>query len=584
MACGSRCMIGPMAHPDVPPRIARLPPELANQIAAGEVVERPASVVKELVENSLDAGADRVQIQIQRGGIESIRVSDNGHGIHPDDLTLALERHATSKIRTASDLAGISSLGFRGEALPSIAAVASFTLTSRARGEDTGFRVESGPRLGAARRSPAPHPPGTTVEVRGLFHGLPARRKFLRSERTEYLHVLEMVKRLALSRASVGVRFSHNGKIVLQCAGGDPAWHPRVETILGRAFSSRALNLDCARAGMRLRGWLGRADASRSQSDLQYVYLNGRMIRDRQVSHAVRLAYRELVPEGRHPSYLLYLEMDAAGADVNVHPTKHEVRFRRARDVHDFIAAAVRDALGEERHRNAAPLEAADAPGTRDAYSYPEVRDPGAYHDRPRAPEGAAEQPAPELGRPLGHLQARYIFTERRGSFVVIDAQRAMQLRLRMRISRDRTAGPLKMRPLLVPVDIPATAEEMDAAERCSDVLAGLGLELGPVAPGRLRIRQIPVLLEDADVPALVKDLLRIPGPTGDPAGIEERLVETLIAHAPAPLAQDRSLQRLSAFLLSLEDLGLQLGAASCAGIWRTLAPDDLDALLRGRG
>lgn len=543
-------------------------------------MERPASVVKELVENSLDAGADRVQIQIQRGGIESIRVSDNGHGIHPEDLSLALERHATSKIRTAADLAGISSLGFRGEALPSIAAVASFTLTSRARGKDAGFRVESGPGLATARCSPAPHPPGTTVEVRGLFHGLPARRKFLRSERTEYLHVLEVVKRLALSRTSIGVRFSHNGKIVLQCADRDP----RVESILGRAFTSRALRLDYARNGMRLQGWLGRADASRSQSDLQYVYLNGRMIRDRQVSHAVRLAYRDRVPEGRHPSYLLYLEMDVAGADVNVHPTKHEVRFRRARDVHDFIVAAVRDTLGACPHGVFAPSEVVDSPGTRDAYRYPEVRDPGVYTLRPGAPAGAAGQPSPELGRPLGHLEAGYIITERRGSLVLIDTQAAMRLRLRTRISRDKAAGPLKMRPLLVPVDIPVTGVEMDAVEQYSDALAGLGLELDSIAPGRLRIRRIPVLLQDADAPALVKDLVDVLGLAGDSPGIEARLVEALVAHAPEPLAQDWSLQRLSAFLLSLEDLGLELGAASRAGVWRTLAPGDLDGLLRGRG
>ncbi len=334
------------------PRINRLSASLISQIAAGEVIERPASVVKELVENSLDAGAARIEIDIEQGGSRLIRVRDNGCGIHPEDMSLALESHATSKLHNADDLAAIRSLGFRGEALSSIASVSRFSLTSRMAEADQGWSLS--PAAGPAGPVPAAHGTGTTVEVRDLFQSMPARRKFLRTERTEFLHILEMVKRLALSRFDLDLRLQHNRRRVLHCPPAEQDGERRIRDILGAAFVREAVPVEAHSDGMRLRGRLGGPGQARNQSDRQYFCLNGRMIRDKRLGHAVRTALDASVPEGRYPSYVLHLDVDPAVVDVNVHPTKQEVRFRRPRDVHDFIYAAVGEALRASRGRSGA--------------------------------------------------------------------------------------------------------------------------------------------------------------------------------------------------------------------------------------
>lgn len=335
-------------------RINLLSPRLANQIAAGEVVERPASVVKELLENSLDAGATQLDIDIEQGGVRSIKIRDNGSGIEKDDLSLALSRHATSKIVTLDDLEAVCTLGFRGEALASISSVSRMHLTSRAAQADEAWRVEAEGKDMATSVRPASHPQGTTIETRDLFFNTPARRKFLRTEKTEFNHLEEVVKRLALSRYDVGFRLNHNGKQVYDLRPVQDQLHAehRLATLLGKKFIENALTIDVEAAGLRLWGWIGLPTFSRSQADLQYFFVNGRVVKDKLVAHAVRQAYRDVLYNGRHPTFVLYLELDPGTVDVNVHPTKHEVRFRDGRLVHDFLFSRIHKVLADVRPEN----------------------------------------------------------------------------------------------------------------------------------------------------------------------------------------------------------------------------------------
>jgi DNA mismatch repair protein MutL len=343
------------ASSDAPPaeaaRIQLLSPRLANQIAAGEVVERPASVIKELLENSLDSGARRIDVDVEQAGIKLLRVRDDGGGISSDDLPLALARHATSKIRDLEDLERVMSLGFRGEALASISSVARLTLTSRTRDADQAWQVETEGRDMASRVQPAAHPVGTSVEVRDLFFNTPARRKFLKAEKTEFDHLQEVIKRMALARFDVAFHLRHNGKTVLSLheARDDLSRARRVSAICGPGFLEQALPIEVERNGLRLWGWVGLPTFSRSQADLQYFFVNGRAVRDKLVAHAVRQAYRDVLFNGRHPTFVLFFEVDPAVVDVNVHPTKHEVRFRDGRMVHDFLYGTLHRALGDVR-------------------------------------------------------------------------------------------------------------------------------------------------------------------------------------------------------------------------------------------
>ncbi|GHE20455.1 DNA mismatch repair endonuclease MutL [Halomonas urumqiensis] len=333
-------------------RIRVLDPRLANQIAAGEVVERPASVVKELVENAIDAGSRRIEVELESGGARLIRVRDDGSGIGEEDLPLALSRHATSKILSLEELEGVASLGFRGEALASISSVSRLELSSNTSEDPTeGWRVVAEGRQMEPRVSPAPHPRGTSVTVRDLFFNTPARRKFLRTEKTEFGHVEEAFRRQALSRFDIGWTLRHNQKTLHQLKAGDDsvARERRISSLLGKAFLEHALHLDIEASGLRLWGWVGLPTHSRAQADQQYFFVNGRVVRDRLVAHAIRQAYRDVLFHGRHPVFVLYLEVDPSVVDVNVHPTKHEVRFRDGRMVHDFLFSSLHRALGESR-------------------------------------------------------------------------------------------------------------------------------------------------------------------------------------------------------------------------------------------
>jgi len=524
------------------PRIRVLPEQLANQIAAGEVVERPASVVKELVENSLDAGATRIDVEAERGGARLVRVRDDGHGIPRDQLALALSRHATSKLGALADLERIASLGFRGEALPSIASVSRLRLVSRVRDADQGWAI------GGAGPEPAAHPPGTTVEVRDLFHNTPARRKFLRTERTEFGHLEAAVRRLALAAGGTGLSLSHNGRRVfaLAPARDERARRRRLGRLLGEAFVSRAVEVDYAASGMRLRGVVALPDFSRGRTDVQHLFVNGRGVRDGVVAHAVRQAYGASLAEGRHPAWLLHLEVDPLEVDVNVHPTKHEVRFREARLVHDFVfrclEQALAESLGEATRAGAAPALALARPGPRPAPAAAgagealahyaarvdsgagDAADAGVAHGAAHGvAHGAAHRvahgvapvadPAADRGadrrgrpRPAGTLwlhDGRFLVAVVGDGPVLVDVPRARETVCRARL----TARDAPARPLLVPVEVPLPATAADAVEGHGESLARIGFDLRRSAPEAVTVRALPAPLAGVDASVLVADL-----------------------------------------------------------------------------
>ena len=560
-----------MSSDPSPPRIWRLPPLLANQIAAGEVVERPASVVKELVENALDAGATRISIEIRRGGLELIRVTDDGHGIHPDDLRLALDRHATSKIRNAGDLAAIRSLGFRGEALPSIASVARLRMVSRIAAESAGRELESSPGAPLAEIRPAAHPVGTTVEVGALFHQVPARRRFLRAEQTEYLHVLDIARRLALSRAGLSLGLMHDDRRVLNApAGGDP--RRRLQLILGRSLEAAARGIEYAASGMRLTGWICAPEFHRSQSDLQFLFLNGRVVRDRQLSHAVRAAYADRIPPGRYPACVLHLELDPAAADVNVHPTKHEVRFRHARDVHDFVQSSLGNALGTGMSGSAV----AESPGAWVASAVStQTRAPFGQPWRPGRHSTAPAMPPP-TETPLCLLVAgRYLVTERDGQVVLADGLMLCRTWFRRQLAEELGQGEIRRRPLLVPVQVPVTGREAGRIETQSAHIAGSGYLLQRVGPVEIMVREFPALLVDCPLLPMVRALVPVWATT--PTATLDALLDAVVAALPESTPREVGTSALMNMLVSLA-----AQSPGAAGLWRTLDPRALDTLLKG--
>lgn len=554
------------------PPIRLLSPRLANQIAAGEVVERPASVVKELVENALDAGASRVDVEVEQGGAKLIRVRDDGGGIEEDDLPLALSRHATSKIASLDDLEAVASLGFRGEALASISSVSRLTLTSRTASQEAASRVEVEGREMDARVSPAAHPVGTTVEVRDLFFNTPARRKFLRTEKTEFNHVEECVRRQALSRFDAGFTLRHNQRVVqsLRPAGSVLDRERRIGALCGQQFIDNAVVIDAEATGLRLWGWVALPTFSRSQADLQYFFVNGRVIRDRLVAHAVRQAYRDVLYNNRHPAFVLYLEVDPATVDVNVHPTKHEVRFRDGRLVHDFIFRTLHKALADVRpddhfrgavaqsfgREASARDEATPAMGAAAGASwngqpavpsyggqsggagfraqpqpqqewrasdqmgfYQSLNSGGGTGTSERVSPGAGLATAmptppvdsdeePPLGYAIAQLHGIYILAQSRAGMIVVDMHAAHERITYERMKRALAEQDLKSQPLLVPLSLAVSQKEAALTESHGEELQKLGLQIERIGPETLAVRQVPALLRGADTEQLVRDVL----------------------------------------------------------------------------
>jgi len=611
------------------PVIRPLPPELINQIAAGEVIERPSSVVKELVENSLDAGATRIEVDIEQGGQRLIRIRDDGGGIEPDDLALAVASHATSKIRSFDDLEHVASMGFRGEALASVSSVARFALTSRARGQDTAFRIEvDGGKLQAAR--PAQHPQGTSVEVRDLFYNVPARRKFLRAERTEFAHIDDLLKSLALARGSVEFRLSHNGKParILKAAKDEQAALQRVAEVLGEEFPTQSLRIDHAAAGLHLSGWVGLPTASRSQADSQYFYVNGRLVRDRIVAHAVRQAYADVLFHGRHAAFVLYLELDPAGVDVNVHPAKHEVRFREQRLVHDFLFRTLHEALAQTRAGQVGSVvDSVDSVPTLVSYSsaasvatpvtstpawsgqFSQSRLSLGVRDEPLAdyaallgePARAAEaayaantpmppaqdDEAPPLGFAIAQLKGIYILAENAHGLVLVDMHAAHERITYEKLKAGRACSNLRSQLLLVPLNVSVSAKEAAAAEEHADALAEWGLELSRSGPSGVVVRRIPALLEGADVAQLCRDVLAelaLHGSSRRLQELENELLSTMACHGSVRAGRRLTAPEMNALLREMEATERSGQCNHGRPTWTQLGLAELDKLfLRGR-
>ena len=619
-------------------RIQLLSPRLANQIAAGEVVERPASVAKELLENSLDSGARRIEVDVEQGGVKLLRVRDDGRGIAADDLPLALARHATSKIRELEDLEQVMSMGFRGEALASISSVARLTLTSRTADAEQAWQVETEGRDMQPRVQPAAHPVGTSVEVRDLFFNTPARRKFLKAEKTEFDHLQEVIKRLALARFDVAFHLRHNGKSVLSLheANDDASRARRVASVCSAGFLEQALPIDIERNGLHLWGWVGLPTFSRSQADLQYFYVNGRMVRDKLVAHAVRQAYRDVLFNGRHPTFVLFLEIDPTAVDVNVHPTKHEVRFREGRMVHDFLYGTLHRALGEVRPEDQLttpaavesvlrptgqaagefgpqgemglsasvlerPVESlwrspgAGYQGQRSEASLPAAEAQGVYREFfAPLPVGAAPVTLPEqqgdippLGYAIAQLKGIYILAESAHGLVVVDMHAAHERIMYERLKVAMASEGLRGQPLLVPESIAVSQREADCAEEHGQWFQKLGFELQRLGPETLAIRQIPVLLKQAEATRLVSDVLADLLEYGTSDRIQAHLNEllgTMACHGAVRANRRLTLPEMNALLRDMEQTERSGQCNHGRPTWTQMSLDQLDKLfLRGQ-
>ena len=570
--------------------IRQLPDTLINQIAAGEVVERPASVVKELVENALDAGARRIDIDLEEGGVRLIRIRDDGGGIPAGELPLAVTRHATSKIASIEDLEAVATLGFRGEALPSVASVSRFSLTSRHNGAEHGAMLQvDGGRIGQV--SPQAHPPGTTVEVRDLFYNVPARRKFLRAERTELSHIEEWLRSLALARPDVELRVSHNGKPSRRWKGeGDLLSDARLHEALGQDFARNALRMDHTGAGLRLHGWIAQPAYNRASADQQYLYVNGRAVRDRNVAHAVRQAFSDVLFHGRHPAYVLFLELDPRGVDVNVHPAKHEVRFRESRLVHDFVYRTLHEALAETRAGSMPSHEVSHRAShpTADSWTMPlrqgtiglQVSDAtaayaalyggvAAVHGETTWTSDAPGQPSmadrsqtldasvhPPLGFAIAQLHGIYILAENVDGLIVVDMHAAHERIGYEKLKAAHDGAGLRMQPLLVPASMSVSEREADIAEREADNLAALGFEVARSGPQSLLLRSVPALLAQGDVEALLRDVLADLREHGSTRRIEEtrdELLSTMACHGAVRANRRLTIHEMNGLLREME-------------------------------
>ena len=569
------------------PRIGELPATLASQIAAGEVIERPAAVVKELLDNSIDAGADTIAVTIVDGGHKLISVSDNGHGIHPDDIELALRRHSTSKLNAQSDLDCITSLGFRGEALASIAAVSGFLLVSRTEQADTGWSLAFDPVSGNSTIKPAARARGTTVEAADIFRATPARHKFMRSRNTEYLHISEMFKRVACSRFNITFTLTHNNKTQLRYRACADNMSERVEEVFGRRFAAEAIPVSHDTDGMKLWGWLGGAGLSRSQSDRQFCFVNGRVVRDKRILHAVRSAFDDTLPAGRYPACLLHLEIDPSVTDINVHPTKSEIRFRDGRVVHDFIHMSLRDAL---KSAQLPALPDAEHTHERNQYGYParqapvhpqQVREAGLFYQHlvPREQQDDLLDRTAGLGLPRLALSPEIVLTQRGEEVIVLNYRAARAYVLDYRLTREYRKKALRRRPLLVPVHIEATGRQADLVGRYEELLDSIGLSLRVVSAQAISIREIPALLEEADVSAMTAAVLNaLPG-QGEAEDAGERLLAVMVRSMEQSLdiPSDAMVRSL---LNDLDDTDLDTTRKQHKGLWNTVSPDEFGRLI----
>ena len=597
-------------------RIQAMPTQLVNQIAAGEVVERPASVVKELLENSLDAQATKIEIDVEQGGVKSIRIRDNGHGIHKDDLVLSLSPHATSKIRTIEELENVSSLGFRGEALPSIASVSHLTVKSKWQQADDAWQVQA-TNSENFDISPVAINEGTVIEVRDLFFNVPARRKFLRTEKTEFNHLDDVIKKIALSRFDVDITLRHNQRPIrqLRAASDRMQQEKRIAEVFGSAFIEQALHMDFSIEGLRLWGWVGLPTFSRSQADMQYFYVNGRIVRDKVVSHAIRQAYQDVLFHGRHPAYILFFEIEASAVDVNAHPGKHEVRFRQSRSVHDFLFRAIHKSLADTRpqddgthnvsnfnkldglgHMPAMPSYQGGVSSNRagvirsqNSLSLAIAEQSRAYQSLVSEASETNEDQAefPPLGFARAQIHGVYILAENKEGMVLVDMHAAHERITYERLKQARVDAEITAQPLLVPVSIAVSEKEASSAEEHSEVFTTLGFELDRTAPEALRIRQIPVMLANADAEQLVRDVLSDLMRHGSSTRIKEAMNEvlgTMACHGSIRANRKLTIPEMNTLL---RDMELTERSGQCnhgRPTWMQLTMAELDKLfMRGQ-
>lgn len=619
-------------------RIQLLSPRLSNQIAAGEVVERPASVIKELLENSIDAGATTIEIDVERGGSKLIRVRDNGCGIDKQDLSMALSRHATSKIIELDDLEAVGTLGFRGEALASISSVSRLVLASNTSDQGNGWQVAAAGREMQAEIAPTAHRQGSTVEVQDLFFNTPARRKFLRTEKTEYGRIEDVVKRLALAHFDITFQLKHNGKVVhhYRAAQSQAERERRVAQVCGPAFMEKAIAIEIERNGLELWGWVADPTFSRSQADLQYFYVNGRAIRDKVVSHAVRQAYSDVLYHGRHPAFVLNLSVDASTVDVNVHPTKHEVRFRDSRLVHDFLFRSLHRALAEVRPADSVPAteESASAlgeqagpgfqyPGSSPAsmptpnaprqqhainfYSGPSAAVSGVREDmrayaalhnneaveQATAPGAGGELAAneaavlPPLGYAIAQLKGIYILAENAQGLIVVDMHAAHERITYERMKYAMASEGIRAQPLLVPQSIAVSQKEADCADAHLPTFQSLGFELQRAGPESLLVRQIPSLLDRSNVEQLVRDVLADIAEHGSSERISRHMHDILgnmACHGSVRANRKLTVPEMNALLRDMEATERSGQCNHGRPTWTALSINELDKLfMRGQ-
>ncbi len=605
--------------------IRQLSSNLINQIAAGEVVERPASVVKELLENSLDAGATQIDIEVEQGGMKRIRVRDNGIGIAKDELNLALSHHATSKISNLDDLENVTSLGFRGEALPSINSVSRLKISTRQKGSDQAWCLQRDNQEILGEPEPTAHPQGTTVDIKDLFFNVPARRKFLKTEKTEFRHLEDVVKKMALSRFDVGFSLRHNGRAVLRLlvANDRLSADKRVTEVCGSAFVEQSLYFDHAAAGLRLWGWMGLPTFSRSQADLQYFFVNGRVIRDRLVSHAVRQAYQDVLYHGRHPAYVLFLELEPKLVDVNAHPTKHEVRFREARLVHDFLYRTLHQALADLRpgsdlgskaepsneiivpnlpkrsldtisYSQRQPQQHLNIPVKETMAAYQQLHtpySPPANSSTPpsmpvQMPDEAENGEIPPLGFAVAQIHGIFILAENAEGLIVVDMHAAHERITYEHLKHSMAEDNIRSQPMLVPVSLNVSKKEADYAESHQELFQTLGFDLDRLDAEKLVIRAVPSLLKDTDVESLVRDVLSDLITYGSSDRIQAAMNEilaTMACHHSVRANRKLSIPEMNALLRDMERTERSGQCNHGRPTWTQLSLDQLDKLFMRR-
>ncbi len=569
---------------------------LVDQIAAGEVVERPASVVKELVENALDAGARHLTIDIEHGGTRLIRVRDDGRGIPGAELLLALSRHATSKIASLEDLERVVTLGFRGEALPSIASVSNLRLASRAEGGTEASEIESSEGR-PGKTAPSSHPAGTTVEVRDLFHKVPARRKFLRAESTEFQHVLRTVTRLALSRFDVAFTLNHNRReqFALPLAAGRREREARIARLVGADFVENSRFISHAQAGLALEGWIGLPSQSRAQPDRQYLFVNGRMVRDRLLASAARLAYRDVSYGGRHPAWLLYLTLDPLQVDVNAHPQKLELRFRDSRGVHDFLFRTIERALAECGHgpESRAPATSGKlaeylAPAGSGALALGEPASD--YRSGSSSAAAPPREPADSdspLGQAIAQLHGIYIVSQTAEGMVLVDMHAAHERILYERLKAAMDSGTGARQALLMPAILETSEADAALAEDHDEALRAAGFVVDRIGPATLAIREVPVALAGEDVAGVLGDALSDLGQGSTAhriAGSQNELLANIACRSAVRAHRLLSIPEMNALLREMERTERSGQCSHGRPTWIRMTLAELDRIfLRGR-